>query len=458
MKELTLFEMKINWSIIIYLTISGNCLISQEKINLPTTKLNNKEIFADSTDLLPLKPGYRWLSFPRMERYGDDPFSSESVLENLSVWPAKAFTLFPALGTTPKKEWLLTPPPAHWFGDLDLVQSTAGYKLYIGQSAGIQPKITLSGARLHPGTWLTIPGGNVPKDLGYFIEESQYPWDAFTPDVYNDNLTMIQSQYWTMYKTTMGWLSTNQVKPIKYGDMVIVKSNNPATFQWNDPDNSEEDIEISMPQAFTWVEKAEYTPFYIETESTSDIAEIAVMVDGVCMGATIRNPGDTLTEVNGYFEGLPVGSVLEFETWNGLKSTPVKRDGYIVFNPVTSKKEKRNIYIGETQDYYLVSLKQGEVYEIPDDVSHVTCQPNPFTNETTITIRLNSGQRIWVEVYGISGAKVKTLLDGDLPGGIFEVKWYGDNENGGKVSRGIYVYKIRTGSGTEISEKIVLIN
>ncbi|MEZ5083308.1 MAG: hypothetical protein R2750_07650 [Bacteroidales bacterium] len=56
----------------------------------------------------------------------------------------------------------------------------------------------------------------------------------------------------------------------------------------------------------------------------------------------------------------------------GWKSAKVEKDGYIVYNQFTGKKEKRNIYIGETQEYYDVSLKQGELYGIPDDVSHIT--------------------------------------------------------------------------------------
>jgi len=422
---------------------------------------------AEIPDTLFLNYGYRWLSFPRMERYGNDPFSSESVLENLSVYPAKAFTLYHGLYpdfpyNTYYKRWVLTPQP-HWEGsNLDLVQSTSGYKLYIGQSSGMPPKITLKGARLHPDTELTIPGEGAKQDLGYFIEEAQYPWDAFPADLYNNYLTSIQAQRWTMVKdeNTEGWLITGSVTPIRYGDMVIVKTNqeDPYTFQWNDPEESEEDVELPEPQNYTWEEQADYTPFFVETDSTSDIAEIAVKIDGECKGAAVRMEGDTLVEVNGYFEELPAGAVVEFETWNGLKAAPVEKDGYVVYNNITHKKEKRNIYVGERQDYYMVSLKSGEVYEVPDAISHVTCQPNPFGNETTITMRLNTGQQIWMEVYDINGSKIKTLLEGNLPGGYYEVKWLGDSEGGNKVGKGIYFYKIKTGAGTEISDKIVLIN
>jgi hypothetical protein len=255
-----------------------------------------------------------------------------------------------------------------------------------------------------------------------------------------------------------GWVISGKVKPIKYGDMVIIKyQGEQNSFVWNNPEESEMEKEIPKPQAYTWEEKADYVPFYIETDSVSDIEEIAIMVDGECMGATVRQPGDTLVEVDGYLGELPIGATVEFESWNGLKSVPVEKNGYVVYDPLMQKKEKRNIYVGEKQDFYMISFKTDEVFGIPGEISQVTCGPNPFRDETILTIRLNNEQHIAVEVYNIQGAKIKTLLNSDLPEGYYEVEWKGDNDTGTKVKEGIYVYKISTGNGTVITDKIVKI-
>jgi DNA-binding beta-propeller fold protein YncE len=421
---------------------------------------SNLSVIKCATDVLGLNFGWRWISFPRMERYAfnDDPVHPVPIMKNASFYPGFYFTLW---SQNPTYKKIFNPNmPDPWSGLLYEVYSTLGYKYEAPPADLPQPRQTLTGARLHPECPIGLPASGGEKWIGYFIEEAQYPWQAFPADVYNNKLTMIQAQYWTMVKIPPGgWLVTNKVKPIRYGDMVIVKTNltQSETFIWNNPNDSQEDVEIPQPQAYTWEEKADYTPFYIETESTGDIAEIAVMVDGVCRGATVRNPGDTLTEVAGYFEGLPVGSVLEFETWNGLKSSPVERNGYVVYNPTVKKKEKRNIYVGEKQDYYLVSFKAGEVFEIPDDISHVTCGPNPFRDETILTMRLNNEQHIAVEVYNIQGVKIKTLLNSDLPGGYYEVIWNGDNEKVTRVKEGVYFYKIKAGNGTIVTDKIILI-
>jgi hypothetical protein len=390
-----------------------------------------------------------------MSRFGNDEYSSEDVLDEISNFPNIDFTLWDQNNI--KKQWNY--PENEWIGNLNTLKSTLGYKLNISPFDSSLPVISLHGVSLHPDTMVTVQGG-VKEWLGYFIEESQYPWQAFPPDIYDTKLSLIQAQYWMMVKTPAGWLTSGKVTPIRYGDMVIVKSAVPYTlkFKWNHPIDSEEDVEIPLPMAYTWEEQADYTAFFIETDTASDISEIAVKVDGVCKGASVRQQGDTLVEVDGYFQDLPAGAVVEFETWNGQKSTPVVKNAYIVNNPVSGRKEKRNIYIGEQQDYYQVSFKAGEVFETPDDISNVSCQPNPFTNEVILTLRLNLGQPVWVEIYDITGTKVRTLIEGNLPGGYYEVRWKGDNEKGNKVNEGVYFYKIRTGNGTEITEKIILIN
>ncbi|MCD4663806.1 MAG: hypothetical protein K8R68_00960, partial [Bacteroidales bacterium] len=385
------------------------------------------------TEKLQLNSGWNWISFPRLERFGNEEVFSEPVLERYNYHPNSDFILYgQELGSY--KKW--NSINKIWEGNIDLVQSTKGYRLDLDPTDGEPPHIDLYGAMLDSETEITVPAG-VREWIGYFIPESQYPWDAFPDWLYNGDLVLIKAQYWSMVKdeTDGGWISTGKVTPIKYGDMVIVRTDSPEPieFAWEPVDESEDDVEIPVTQNYTWDEKEDYIPFFIETDSTSDIAEIAVMVNGETMGATVRQPGDKLVEVDGYILDIPAGSVVEFETWNGYKSTPVNKDEYIVYNPITKSKEKRKIYTGETQPYYKVSFKQGEVFEYPDDISHVSCQPNPFNNETTLTMRLNNPQAVWIEIYDISGAKVKTLLEGELPGGYYETTWYGDNDKGNKV-------------------------
>ncbi|MCB0805805.1 MAG: T9SS type A sorting domain-containing protein, partial [Bacteroidales bacterium] len=208
---------------------------------------------------------------------------------------------------------------------------------------------------------------------------------------------------------------------------------------------------------YTYEEQADYLPFYVETDSTSDVQEIALLADGEVRGAAVRLPGDTLTEVNGYLEGVVPGAVIEFETWNGYKSEPIQKDGYVVIDHRRKLREKRTIYKGEKADYYHVSLKSNEVYNLPAEMGKVTCKPNPFRNQVEFSFRLNRAGAVKIEVLDITGKKVKTVIDGFYPAGYYSFTWQGENESGQRIKPGVYFYKVSTGNEPVQTDKIVMI-
>ncbi|PKL83166.1 MAG: hypothetical protein CVV24_06365 [Ignavibacteriae bacterium HGW-Ignavibacteriae-3] len=51
-----------------------------------------------------------------------------------------------------------------------------------------------------------------------------------------------------------------------------------------------------------------------------------------------------------------------------------------------------------------------------------------------------------IRVYDILGREVKTLIDQQMTAGSHSVEWNADNNLGGKVSTGMYIYRITAGS------------
>jgi subtilisin family serine protease len=108
--------------------------------------------------------------------------------------------------------------------------------------------------------------------------------------------------------------------------------------------------------------------------------------------------------------------------------------------------------------------------------------PNPFNPSTTIAFELraeskelkapHSTKRIdrfltppksevlavntSLKIYNIRGQLVKTLFEGDLPEGRYEVTWDGKDESGAKVASGVYLYRLKTAQGT-ITRKMILL-
>ena len=424
----------------------------KNKIYWPNGDFSNISVIKAYTNRLGLQNGWNWISFPRMERYGNEYAPTIPVLERVNYFPELEMTLWD------NEDYYKRFESGIWSGPLDDIRSTDGYKLEFDLTDSPAPEIALHGAKIDPATEITIYP-NQENWIGYFIENAQYPWDAFPEGLYNSYLTMIKAQYWTMFKISGNWLVTSRVTPIKYGDMVIVtiSGQQSYTFTWNNPTESEETNEMPQSEYFNFTEQSDYLPFYIETDSTSDIYEIAVMADGECKGAAVRQPGDTLVEVNAYLQGTPPGTPIEFETWTGYKSTKIGSEDYAVMNHGTGKFEKRLIYKGESAKYHIVSFKAGETAQVPALISDANCSPNPFSNETLITFRITEKTPVQVTIFDLNGNLINNLMGGVLPSGYYKTIWKGDNESGNIMKNGVYIYKITTGNGDEISGKVVLI-
>jgi hypothetical protein len=330
--------------------------------------------------------------------------------------------------------------------------------LDIDENESNMPLIDLHGAKLNPTTAITL-STNHENWVGYFIAESQMPEDAIPEDVF-DHITYLKAQYWTMIRQETEpytWFIKGNVTPIRYGDMVIIEVDSQQTLVWNNPEEPAEEMEALTTEYYSFTEQADYLPIFVETDSISDIQEIAVLAGNEVVGAGVRLPGDTLVEVNAYLEGVPAGTPLEFETWSGYKSQPVLAGDYAVQNRNTGNYEKRVIYKGERAKYHLVSLKAGQDALISKSLSDATCLPNPFSRETLFTFRLNTEGNVGLAIYDLAGNHISELLNGELPAGYYEAVWDGRNTAGTQMQNGVYIYKLIAGDGNEISGKVVLI-
>jgi len=77
--------------------------------------------------------------------------------------------------------------------------------------------------------------------------------------------------------------------------------------------------------------------------------------------------------------------------------------------------------------------------------------PNPFNAKTNIEFELLENSRVELSVYNIMGAKVATLVNGEMEAGVHAVNWDAD-----KVASGVYYYSLRA-NGEESTRKMTLL-
>jgi hypothetical protein len=82
--------------------------------------------------------------------------------------------------------------------------------------------------------------------------------------------------------------------------------------------------------------------------------------------------------------------------------------------------------------------------------------PNPFNPVTTIAFDLPSNGYVNLDIYDISGRRVKTLVNKNMEAGKYHVVWDGHDEYGNEVASGTYFYRIKAGSFQNIKKMVLL--
>jgi len=83
--------------------------------------------------------------------------------------------------------------------------------------------------------------------------------------------------------------------------------------------------------------------------------------------------------------------------------------------------------------------------------------PNPFNPKTKIVFDLPEAGQVKLEIYNIKGQKVKTLLDCYMSPGRSEMVWNSKDDNGKRVSSGVYFYRLNVNDKTEKTKKMLLL-
>jgi hypothetical protein len=92
---------------------------------------------------------------------------------------------------------------------------------------------------------------------------------------------------------------------------------------------------------------------------------------------------------------------------------------------------------------------------IPNNFALNQNYPNPFNATTKIDFQTSGGE-VNLAVYNITGALVKTLVDGSLEAGSHSIIWNGKDYSDLEVSSGIYFYRLIDSRGESLRRMTLL--
>lgn len=86
---------------------------------------------------------------------------------------------------------------------------------------------------------------------------------------------------------------------------------------------------------------------------------------------------------------------------------------------------------------------------LPDEFSLHQNYPNPFNPSTEISFDLPGAGHVRLDIYNLRGQLTKTLVSGNLEGGVHSVIWDGKNSRFEDVATGIYFYVLKSDYGRD---------
>jgi hypothetical protein len=424
------------------------------KLYIPNMGLGNISIVECASDQIVLKPEtINWISFPRLERDNNDPVLAQPVLENIDPFPDHlSMTNLP-----PQEEEKVSIEYANnqWIpSGLTHIQSTRGYKLETSNTE--LSFLRMEGTQLDPAYPLTIYEG-FSNWVGYYPTWSQDPFDALAEAL--DDLTLIIHHDWACIKEwgpiqnpEPYWICANGKKPLKYGDMLILETDQDVTFQWGGS-SAGGYHDMPLTEYYSYTEKADYTPIFIDLDSTDNPVEIGAFIADSCIGATVVEEGDTLVMIRGYMPDDTAGEIAFEEYYGTTKSASGRIDQYYVLNTNTYVREKRVIHSGDNKKYYHVSFEKEEMAANEISPLALSIYPNPCMEYSRIGFYIPEPSKVNFEIMDIFGRKISETIMGDLMAGHY-TELLGDIHPK-SITPGIYLLRM-SACGTAATKKFII--
>ena len=154
----------------------------------------------------------------------------------------------------------------------------------------------------------------------------------------------------------------------------------------------------------------------------------------------------------------------ELDQWQVLE---ISLDGLDSDDPIESLR-----FIGSLRgtfyldDIYLVAAQPsgaitavreaGDQIGAPREFALDPNYPNPFNSSTTIRYRLEAPGRVRLDIFDVQGQKVKTLADGYVGSGVYQVEWDGMDASGKPVATGVYLARLQKGTASLVRKMLLL--
>lgn len=174
-------------------------------------------------------------------------------------------------------------------------------------------------------------------------------------------------------------------------------------------------------------------------------------------GTTIHNQTmrDMIPTAQGVGFTLEQGDTYEY-TDTFAVPTPLDPDNCILVAFVQSDANRQVLQAGRVAIPDLIQTGvDDERADVPENFALAQNYPNPFNADTRINFDTPGGMTR-LEVFDLTGALVRTLVNDERDAGQYTVLWNGTGDDGNEVASGVYFYKLSTSNGHNVMRMTLL--
>ncbi|RLD54063.1 MAG: hypothetical protein DRJ05_15360, partial [Bacteroidetes bacterium] len=423
---------------------------------------------------------WTWLSFPRMNRQGNNTVPVDDILGNDNIEPNN-YKEGSKLVNRPLESTndIYNEFNGYYWdgseGDLTDIQSNLGYKLKLLYEDP-QPEeswVFLKGTVLDPNTTFEL-FTDKENWIGYYLYQEQDVFDAL--EYYIEDIESIRHQDYYCYRPHGGdiifgptgggvspptgpeWACNNSIHNIKYGDMVIVHPNKGIDeFSWISSGDGGGENTTSRPEPtyFTYEETADYKPLIIELDSTENPEEIGAFVGENCVGACSVIAEDTAVILLAYLDGLPADSVV-FQEYSSTKSSSDQIiDSYLVLDEIKGLFKKRSISTKEGNGKVFISFKETKPMDVKNIGLSFNIWPNPASTILNCLVELEQAKQVTIQLMDITGKPVAYFMNEQIAAGNHHFQFELKDSSGNPLKPGIYLVQCKIDVRLETKKLIV---
>jgi hypothetical protein len=397
---------------------------------------------------------WNWDSFPRVgTSYYDIYDTVSNILDMDDLYPI--YDDDPAMQVSAQNSELYAYYSLGAWVYNPALYSMKGYKLLRDDPEDFY--VPLEGYRLS-NTYQFSFNADQENWLGYWIPETRNIADAFN-DLWS-HVKTIQAEQWYYQRPSGGFgtpSSSTVGKNLEYGKMYIVTLDITTTYTWDPPGGGgvTKSSERETPKHFTFNDQPDYLALDV-LDIPQDIKEIGVFQGITCIGAAVVDSSSV--QLLSYIDpDLRDNDYLSLQFISG-ESMRHHIENCWVYDEKTEEFKKDKLHF-QGRKYLLLSLNDDYPIvnsQIPDCYLNQN-YPNPFNPETNISFYLGSSVKdTELNIYNIRGQNIRSFnLDDREPGHEHTIVWNGRNEQGNKVSSGIYFYQLKSDQGS-VSRKMLL--